>query len=162
MKCKCGKINFSAERTMKYMSILDIVIAVFMFFETLNVIIIYVKPDFKYGNGMSAFKQWQDCKQDEKLELFSKYMANWVAGTKIIFILLLGVILFSATDMVKLYAVTVMVPATAIYYIKLHPIIKKLDTMGQISPEGYSKTLRFMITGFIIMFITAAAIASAF
>ncbi len=143
------------------MSVLDIVILVFILLETVNVIVIYFKPDFKYANGMYAFKTWDKCQQSEDLKLFSRYMANWVAGSKIVFILLLAVILFTATEVVKVHAAIVMAPAIATYYIKLHPIIRKLDKLGQLRPRGYSKILILMITGFISMFAVAVVITIA-
>lgn len=45
-----------------------------------------------------------------------------------------------------------MILSIATYFWKLHPIIKKLDKMGKISPKGYSKTLGRMIAGFLVMF----------
>ena len=38
---------------------------------------------------------------------------------------------------------------------RLHSTIKKLDTMGCITPKGYSRALGWMITGFLIMFTLA-------
>jgi len=35
---------------------------------------------------------------------------------------------------------------------RLHPIIKRLDQKGEITPKGYSKTLGLMIAFFLIMF----------
>lgn len=66
------------------MDILSLSIIVFIIMEIANVIIIYFKSDFKYGNGVSVFKFWEDSKKDENAHLFAKYMTNWVAGTKLI------------------------------------------------------------------------------
>lgn len=137
------------------MDILSLSIIVFIIMETANVIILYFKPDFKYGNGVSVFKFWEDSKKDENAHLFAKYMTNWVAGTKLIFIVLLLVVLFVGTQEIKFYSVIVMILSIATYYFRLNPIIKKLDNNGQIQPKGYSKTLQYMITGFITMFSVA-------
>ncbi len=139
------------------MNLLDVAIAIFILLEFFNVLIIYFKPDFKYGNGMVVFKHWHMAKSDENNFLFVKYMASWVAGTKLIFIVLLLVILFTASEETKLYAIIFMIPAVATFYIGLFPLIERLDKNGQIQPKGYSKTLFFMITGFIVMFIIALA-----
>ncbi len=137
------------------MIILDIAIIMFICLETMNIAIIYFAPNFKYGNGVAIFKFWEDSKSNEEAHLFAKYMANWVAGSKLIFIVLLIVILFTGDESTKLFALIAMIPAIATYYVKLHPIIKKLDAMGQIKPQGYSKMLIFMISGFITLFTIA-------
>ena len=134
------------------MTILNIAITIFIIMEFSNVIILYFAPDSKLGNGVAIFNFWFKAKDDKSSELFAKYMANWVAGTKLIFIVLLIVILFTGSELTKLLAVLVMILSIATYYFRLNPIIKKLDSMNEITPKGYSKTLFLMITAFIVMF----------
>lgn len=134
------------------MSILDIVIILFIIMELSNVIILYFFPTSKYGNGVAIFNFYLESKENENHHLFAKYMTNWVAGVKLIFILLLLVILLTATEVTKFYAAIVMVLSIATYYFRLHPIIKILDKNNQITPKGYSKALFWMITGFMLMF----------
>ncbi len=140
------------------MLILDIVLMIFIILETMNIAIIYFFPEFKYGNGVAVFKFISKSKDDQAASLFAKYMANWVAGSKLIFIALLLVIFFTGSELTKLLSVIVLVPCIATFYIKLNPIMRKLDAMGQLNPKGYSKTLLFMITGFISMFLVALAL----
>lgn len=140
------------------MNILDIAIIIFIIMETANVLILYFAPDSRLGNGVAVFNQWEKSKENEKEHLFAKYMTNWVAGTKLIFIVLLIVILLTGNESSKLLALFVMILSIATYFWKLHPIIKKLDAMGEITPNGYSKTLFFMIAGFLLMFSIAAII----
>lgn len=85
-------------------------------------------------------------------------MTYWVAGTKLIFVVLLLVILLTGNETTKLYGVIAMIFSIATYFWKLHPIIKQLDAKGQITPKGYSKTLGMMITGFLSLFIVALII----
>jgi hypothetical protein len=115
----------------------------------------YVKPDFKYGNSMASFEGWERAKQDEKNYLYSKYLVNWVANCKLIFIVLLLNIVIFGNETSKIVGVVVTIVSIGIYYITLHPIIAKLDEMGEIQPKGYSKTLGLMIAGFMIMFSIA-------
>ncbi len=82
-------------------------------------------------------------------------MAYWVAGVKLIFIFLLLVVLLTGNETTKIWAVVAMIISIATYFWKLHPIIKKLDSLNKISPKGYSKTLGLMISGFLLMFSTA-------
>ncbi len=140
------------------MNILDISIIIFVIMETANVCILYFAPDSRLGNGVAVFNEWENSKKDDSSHLFARYMAYWVAGTKLIFIVLLLVVLFTGTEATKLYAVGAMVFSIATYFWKLHPIVKKLDKMGEITPKGYSKTLGMMIAGFLIMFSAALII----
>ena len=135
--------------------ILNIAIIIFVLMETANVCILYFAPDSKLGNGVAVFNHWTTSKDDENSHLFASYMTNWVAGTKLIFIVLLLVILFTASELTKILSVVVMILSIATYYWRLHKIIKQLDKRGQISPQGYSKTLGSMIAGFLIMFSLA-------
>lgn len=134
------------------MTVLDNVISIFIVMESINVLILYFAPDSKIGNGIGVFNFWFQAKEDEKSQLFTQYMVNWVGGTKLIFIALLLVILNGEDEKIKLYTVIVMILSILTYFWRLHPIIKKLDYMGEITPKGYSKALFFMIAGFIVMF----------
>ncbi len=137
---------------------LDIAILIFIFLETMNVIILYHKPWFKYGNSMFSFKTWERLKTDEESILFLRYLVNWVANSKVIFIMLLSVMLFTAEDITKLWSVIILAVTTCVYFLKLHPIVKKLDAMNVVQPKGYSKTLFRMISGIIAMFVVAVIV----
>jgi len=101
---------------------------------------------------VAIFNHWENAKMDEISHMFALYMINWVAGTKLIFILLLLVILFTADESTKFFAIAVLGVSIASYYWRLHPIIKKLDQKGEITPRGYAKTLGMTIAIFLIMF----------
>lgn len=137
------------------MDFLDISILIFLVLETANVCILYFAPDSSRGNGIAVFNYWESSKSDENGHLFARYMTNWVAGTKLIFILLLLIVLVTASDLTKVFSVAVVIISIATYYWRLHPIIKLLDQRGQITPSGYSKVLGKMIAGFIVMFSIA-------
>lgn len=117
-----------------------------------NVCILYFAPDFKKGNGVAVFDEWEASKLDTNKYLFVKYLVNWVAGTKLIFIVLLLVILLFGSSEIKEYAALVMIASIATYFWRLHPIMKELDKQGKLSPKGYSTTLARMIMGFILLF----------
>lgn len=137
------------------MNILDISIIVFILMETSNVFILYFKPKFKYGNGVSVFKTYELSEKDKMTHLFIKYLTNWVAGTKLIFIVLLAVILVLGDEQLKCYSLVVMIFSIATYFFRLAPIIKKLDENDLVNPKGYSKTLNYLIIFFILMFTLA-------
>ncbi|MBN2797386.1 MAG: hypothetical protein JXR88_18390 [Clostridia bacterium] len=106
------------------MNLLDLSIILFVLLETSNVLILYFKPDSRKGNGVAVFNFWHDSKENENAHLFAQYMTNWVAGTKLIFIVLLLVILFTAGPTTKLMAVIVMVLSIGTYYFRLHKLLK--------------------------------------
>ncbi len=134
------------------MNVLDIAIIIFVVMETANICILYFAPDSRLGNGVAVFNAWEDSKKDENMHLFAQYMTCWVAGTKLIFIVLLLVILFTGSELTKMFGVFAMIVSIASYFWKLHPIMKTLDAKGMITPKGYSKALFWMISSFLIMF----------
>ncbi len=130
---------------------LNIAIIIFIILETLNVFILYRAPLSRLGNGVGVFNRLNEL-EDEPSKMILKYFANWIAGVKMIFILLLLVILVFGDESIKIYSCVVMTFSIATYFWKLRPIINKLDEMGQITPKGYSKILTLMISGFLVMF----------
>ncbi len=135
------------------MNILDIAIIIFVLMESANVLILYYVPNSKKGNGVAVFNHWEKSRNEEEAHLFARYMVNWVAGTKLIFIMLLLGILFTANELTKIVSIIVMILSIATYYLRLHPIIKKMDQKGLITPKGYSNKLGFMIAGFLLIFL---------
>ncbi len=135
------------------MNILSITIWVFVILESANVIILYFFPRFTFGNGVAVFNEYFNIQQNESSGLFVKYLVNWVAGSKLVFIALLLVVLFWGNDVIQMHSLAFMCVAISSYYFRLHPIIKKLDKNGEITPKGYSKILFIMITSFIVLFM---------
>lgn len=123
--------------------------------ETANICILYFFPDSKKGNGVAVFKGWKESKKEENMGDFVSYMVNWVAGTKLIFIVLLIVILMYGNEVTQIGSVAVMVLSIATYFWRLGPIIRKLDKAGQIEPKNYSKVLDLLILAFMAMFSIA-------
>ena len=73
---------------LRFMNILRVVIIVFLVLEAANVVTLYFFPEAKYANGVGVFKAWEKSKRDPEIHNFVRYLVNWVAGTKLIFILL--------------------------------------------------------------------------
>ena len=122
-------------------------------------ITLYWFPDSNYANGIGVFKAWEKSKSDPMVHNFVKYLVNWVAGTKLIFILLLIVILLTADDRSLIFTGTAMVVSIASNFWRLFPLIKKMDQAGEIDPQNYSSVLGWMIFGFITIFLVATLIA---
>lgn len=141
------------------MSWIKIVIAIFLCLETGNILILYFMPDSKLANGMGAFRAWEKSKEDPEIHGLTSYLVNWVAGTKLIFIGLLALLLFTADQQALLLTAAVMAVTISSFYWRLFPQIRKMDREGQIEPPNYSKTLGWMILGFIALFLAAILLA---
>ena len=135
--------------------ILKAAILIFVVMELSNILVMYFKPNFKYGNSMNTFKQWYKAQEKEPERLFVKYMVNWVANCKLIFLALLVVVVLLGNEIIAVCAVIATIVSIGIYFVSLHPIIKRLDEMGEIQPKGYSKTLTLTIGAFMVMFSAA-------
>ena len=144
------------------MDFLSIAIILFIILETSNVVILYFKPGSKLGNGVAAFNGWEESKKDPAMHEFIKYLVYWVAGTKLIFIVLLVVILLTGSPATKLLSVVALILSILSFYWKLYPIIRKLDKGGNINPQGYSKPLGLMIASFIIVFLLTLILSFVF
>lgn len=134
------------------------VIVGFLLLEVTNVLTLYFFPGSKLANGMGVFKAWEKSKQDSEVHDLIKYLVNWVAGTKLIFILLLIVILLTAEDQTLLYAGAAMAGSISSFFWRLFPLIRRMDKKGQIDPQNYSAVLGGMILVFVLIFIIAVLI----
>ena len=114
------------------------------------------------GNGLGVFDAWERSKSDQEMHQFVRYLVNWVAGTKLIFIALLLVILFTAGESTLLLTAVALIASISSFFWRLYPIIKSLDGEGHITPAGYSRTLAIMIAGFIGLFAIALAASLVF
>lgn len=139
---------------------LKIVTIGFLLLEAANVLTLYFKPGSKYANGVGVFNAWERSKSDPELHNFVAYLVNWVAGTKLIFILLLVVILYTADDQSLVLMGGAMAVAIASFFWRLFPLIRKMDRENQIDPRNYSAVLGWMIMAFIALFLIAVFVAS--
>jgi hypothetical protein len=132
-----------------------IVILLFILLELSNVIALYFAPGSKYANSVGVFTAWEKSKQYPEIHDFIKYLVYWIAGAKLIFLFLLaGIILFSDIDSQQMSLLALAV-ATASFFWKLFPLIRKMDKEGQIQPKNYSIILGVMIFLFITVFLMA-------
>jgi len=138
---------------------IKVAVIVFIILETGNIMMMYFFPDSKMGNGVGVFKAWEKSKTDPEIHNFAKYMVNWVAGTKVIFILLLIVFLAWGDDRTLPYVGIAMTLSIATFFFRLFPTIKDMDNNNQLDPKGYSKTLIWMIVGMILLFSAATFLA---
>jgi hypothetical protein len=137
------------------MTILSIAIALFAVLETLNVLMLYFTPGTRKGNGVGVFNAYGKSKADPEIHALITYLINWVAGTKLIFIILLVIILITGNITTKLFSIIGLILSILTFYWRLYPAIKSMDRKGYITPKGYSKTLGVMISSFIGVFSIA-------
>lgn len=134
---------------------ISIVIIGFIILESTNVIALYFFPGSKYANSVGVFKAWERSKQEPEIHDFVKYLVNWVAGTKLIFLLLLVVILFTADVQGLFYTSLALVISISSFFWRLFPLIRKMDQAGQVDPKNYSAILGLMISAFVLLFLVA-------
>jgi hypothetical protein len=135
------------------MIILKIIIIAFLVMEFANVVALYFMKDSRKLNSIGVFNAWEKSKSDPEIHNFVKYLTNWVAGTKLIFIALLIVIIITAEIHTLILTGIVMVCSIATFFWKLYPLIRKMDKESQITPKNYSKVLFVMIFSLIAVFI---------
>ena len=137
---------------------ITIVTIAFLIMEASNIITLYFFPASKFANGVGVFKAWEKSKQDPDLHDFVSYLVNWVAGTKLIIILLLIAILLTTRGQSLVFTGIAMAVSIASFFWRLFPLIRKMDRNDQIEPKNYSATLGWMISIFIASFLAAIVI----
>jgi hypothetical protein len=140
------------------MNLISVVIIGFIVLESTNVIALYFFPGSKYANSVGIFKAWEKSKQDPEVHDFVKYLVNWVAGTKLIFLLLLVVILLTAEAQGLFYTGVALIIAISSFFWRLFPLVRKMDREGQIDPTNYSSILGVMIAAMVLLFLLALLI----
>lgn len=135
-----------------------IVILVFMLLELSNVLALYFYPGSKYANAVGVFSAWEKSRQYPDIHDFVKYLVYWVAGAKLIFILLLAVIVVFSDLNSQRMSLLALAVATVSFFWRLFPLVRKMDKNGQIEPRNYSMILGIMIFIFIAVFVIAAVV----
>jgi len=143
----------------KFMSILQVGILVFTIIEFANIMTLYFNPGSQIGNGVGVFNAWEKSKEDQQVHEFIKYLIYWVAGAKLIFIMMAIVVIILGNQMTQIFTVIALIISILSFYWRLFPMIIKMDKSGDITPKGYSKTLGIMITTFIVGFSVILIIA---
>lgn len=140
------------------MNILQVVISVFLLLEIMNIIVLYRKPEMKEGNGIGIFKVLDDIEPGNQVHQLIRYLTNWIANAKFIFVALGIVVIIFGDDAVQFHAALALAFSIMMFYFTLYPILKKLDEEGQLAVKGYSKTLAYTILSFFLTFIAGVVI----
>lgn len=102
---------------------------------------------------MGVFRAWEKSKQDREIHGFVRYLVYWVAGTMLIFILLLIVILFTADEQTLILTSAALVLSIGSFFWRLFLLIRKMDRDDQIEPKRYSDVIGWVILAFIMVFL---------
>lgn len=141
------------------MNAITIVIVGFLILEAANVVALYFFPGSRLANSVGVFKAWERSKQDPEIHSFVVYLVNWVAGTKLIFVLLLIVILCTADDQTLVYTGAALVISISSFFWRLFPLIRQMDRDDQIEPSNYSAVLGWLISAFVLVFVVATLLS---
>ena len=137
------------------MSILAVVLAAFALLETLNVVLLYKMPGSTKGNAVGVFRAYPRTQKDPEVREFANYLINWVAGTKLIFVVLIIGIIITGSEETQVFSTIALIFSIATFYSRLYPMLRKMDEKHELEPRGYSRTLATMIGGFIAIFALA-------
>ena len=140
------------------MDALSVVLIGFGTLELLNVLTLYLAPGSRRGNALGVFLAYERSKQDPQVHALVTYLIDWVAGTKLIFIVLLIGIVITGSPATKVFSAIALIFSILTFYTRLYPAITKMDQEGQIVPRGYSRTLALMIAAFVVVFAIAIVV----
>ncbi len=141
------------------MTFLKIATIGFLIMEASNVLALYFFPGSKNMNSVGIFNAWEKSKSDPEIHNFVKYLVNWVAGTKLIFILLLIVnLLYANEDSLPIVGFALVLSILSFFW-RLFPLVRRMDENDEITPKGYSKVLGWMIGAFVGIFLLASILA---
>lgn len=133
-----------------------IVLLAFILLEFSNVVTLYFFPGSKRANGVGVFAAWEKSKQFPEVHDLMRYLVYWVAGVKLIFLFLLGLILWYADLNLERLSLVALVLAILTFYWRMFPLALKMDHEGQVQPKNYSLVLGAMILAMIVLFIAIA------
>ncbi len=141
------------------MIFLKTTLILFILLESGNIAALYFFPDSKLANSVGVFKAWGRSKADPEVYELVKYLVNWVAGTKLIFIFLLAVLVYRGDPDSLIYTGAALVLSISTFFWRLFPQIKGMDERDQLVPKNYSHFLGWMILGILAALLGSIAAA---
>ena len=133
-----------------------IMILLFILLESANVVTLYFRPGSTFANGIGVFHAWGKAKADPEMHRFARYMVNWVAGTKLIFLLLLVIILLVGDEQILRLTSAVLALTIASFFWRMFPLVRQMGQAQEITPGRYDRTLGTMIAAMVVAFALAA------
>lgn len=141
------------------MTFLIVVMIGFLLLEISNVFVLFFKPDSRQVHGMGMFPAWEKSKSDPDIYNLMHYLTIWVAGSKLILIALLVVILIWGSQQLATIAGFALVLSMLPFYWGLSPAMKRIDERDQVDPRGFSTRLGFTITMLILALMVGSILA---
>lgn len=140
------------------MTMTKIVLLAFILLEFSNIVALYFFPGSRLANAVGVFSAWEQSKQFPEIHDLMRYLVYWVAGAKLIFLFLLGLIVAFADLNLQRWSLMALGLATLTFYWRMFPLARKMDREGQMQPNNYSLVLGGMILALILLFVVAAFI----
>ena len=134
----------------------QIVVVAFILLELSNVLALYFAPGSRYANAVGVFTAWEKSKQYPEIHEFVNYLVNWIAGTKLIFLSLLAIIVLYADAELQRLSLWALALTTVSFYWRLFPLIRNMGRNRQLEPQNYATVLGVMILVFIAAFVSTA------
>lgn len=135
-----------------------IVLLAFILLEISNVVALYFFPGSKKANALGVFSAWEKSKQYPEIHDLVRYLVYWVAGAKLIFLVLLSFIVVFADLNLQRLSLLALGLATFAFFWRMFPLVRKMDREGRIHPRNYSLVLGGMIVAMIVLFVAGAFI----
>ncbi len=135
-----------------------IVLLAFILLEISNVVALYFFPGSKKANALGVFSAWEKSKQYPEIHDLVRYLVYWVAGAKLIFLVLLSFIVMFADLNLQRLSLLALGLATFAFFWRMFPLARKMDREGRIHPRNYSLVLGGMIVAMIVLFVAGAFI----
>ncbi len=111
---------------------------------------LYFAPASDKFNSAGVFKAWEKSKQDRDVHDLVRYLTFWVAGTKLIFVLVVLAVLIYGDDRMRVIAVGALVVAILSFFWRLAPLARRIDARDMMQTTGYSTVLIAMISVFVV------------
>jgi hypothetical protein len=141
------------------MTFLIVVMVGFLMLEISNVFVLLFTPNSRQVHGMGMFPAWEKSKSDPDVHNLMRYLSIWVAGSKLILIALLSVILIWGGKQLTMIAGFALFVSMLPFYFGLFPTMKRIDGRDQVEPKGFSMRLGFTITVLILALLTGSILA---
>jgi len=138
--------------------ITKIILLAFTLLEFTNVVALYFFPGSKRANALGVFSAWEKSKQFPEIHDLMRYLVYWVAGAKLIFLFLLGLIVVFADLNLQRLSLVALGLTTLTFYWRMFPLARKMDHESQIHPNNYSLVLGGMIFALIVLFVAGSLI----
>ena len=137
------------------MTLLIAITVVFLLVEVANIWALYFNTGSHRFNAIGVFAGWEGSKEHPEVHDLVRYLAYWVAGVKLIFILVMAAVLIFGDDRMRVVATGALALATVSYFWRLGPLIRSIDRSSQLTVPGYSRVLDVMVAGLLAGLVVA-------